>query len=792
MTTSTWKRISSRLRGFGAYLHPALHAASLTIFAFAGVVGAVAFLVLVPQGREILLEFDHKTLLGAGDEAFALPQLAALVISVVALGAAAWYTSRLVLDVSFDRGVTPSPQATRFASWLSIWWPRVLGGVAVLPIAFAYAWTLGQKPPPDGFLDKWLPVVWLLGAQWAMGEIVLNRARLGKGVLRSWVLWTLISLFLVADQQLWHKFLFDFTPIGLRVAWLAAGALVMLLIMMFSRSAQLVRVALMLYAAAALAFLIFAQPDFAVAAVLLLAGNGLLLFIVRRREGFHAGPTSAQLDARTSKRLQGKSWFAVVISLMLSFLLTLLFIWDPTRFGGVLGAPAIVALALASWVIFGSFVVVLFPRSRGWPALTLLPLIVFVLAGPFNDNHAIRGHQILETDERPTPTQHFTDWVRADPLRSAGDVYVVAAAGGGLRAAYWAAAILSELDDASCGRFGRRAFALSGVSGGSLGAAVFVAMLADRGASVRCGPDGRTAEDQQLRPRVSRVLNGDFLSPALASMLFPDGIQRFVPYPYLSRDRAWALETSWEKAWTRAFGNTRFSQPFLALHAGDARLPSLVLNSTVVEDGKRIVASNLKFHPLAGLDLFEDMPTADMALSTAVHNSARFTYVSPAGSLYKGGYLFGRVVDGGYFENSGAASLRELIATLAPDQQSRIHSIILTNDATDIRWCNRARPGLIPRIEPALSELSAPLEALLDTREARGSLSELELIRMMGAGPPECSRRISEFALGDAPSDVAAGIPVLQSPLGWFLSGESQHHIEAIAAAYARAQPLGK
>jgi hypothetical protein len=81
---------------------------------------------------------------------------------------------------------------------------------------------------------------------------------------------------------------------------------------------------------------------------------------------------------------------------------------------------------------------------------------------------------------------------------------------------------------------------------------------------------------------------------------------------------------------------------------------------------------------------------------------------------------------------------------------------------------------------------------LLDTREARGSLSELELIRMMGAGPPECSSRISEFALGDAPDEVAAGIPVLQTPLGWFLSGESQEHIEAIAAAYARAQPLGK
>ena len=46
-----------------------------------------------------------------------------------------------------------------------------------------------------------------------------------------------------------------------------------------------------------------------------------------------------------------------------------------------------------------------------------------------------------------------------------------------------------------------------------------------------------------------------------------------------------------------------------------------------------------------------------MRASTAAHNSARFTYVSPAGDL---GNKNGSVIDGGYFENYGALSALEL------------------------------------------------------------------------------------------------------------------------------------
>jgi len=44
--------------------------------------------------------------------------------------------------------------------------------------------------------------------------------------------------------------------------------------------------------------------------------------------------------------------------------------------------------------------------------------------------------------------------------------------------------------------------------------------------------------------------------------------------------------------------------------------------------------------------------------------SARFTYVSPAGTLVKDGEVHGRVVDGGYFENSEATTTLEVLLTI--------------------------------------------------------------------------------------------------------------------------------
>ena len=65
-------------------------------------------------------------------------------------------------------------------------------------------------------------------------------------------------------------------------------------------------------------------------------------------------------------------------------------------------------------------------------------------------------------------------------------MFLVTAKGGGIRAAYWTAALLTALQDANP-EFADHVFAVSGVSGGSVGAGVFAGLLAQsrRGFSSR-------------------------------------------------------------------------------------------------------------------------------------------------------------------------------------------------------------------------------------------------------------------------------------------------------------------
>jgi hypothetical protein len=407
------------------------------------------------------------------------------------------------------------------------------------------------------------------------------------------------------------------------------------------------------------------------------------------------------------------------------------------------GAAAIGLLAVASVQPFGSLLDYLGNRYK-------LPTLSFVLLWAvwiawLHDNHLVRlsadmaSHAVPAADRppalpNPEPAAHFERWVA--PLRKADDgpvpVFVVAAEGGGIRAAYWTAQVLGELQDRACAEglnFARHLFAISGVSGGSLGAATFAALLAERleGGSACAG-----ATD--YRARAERILAADFLAPTLAVMLFSDTFQMFLPLGI--DDRAVTLEAAWERAWRLEAGNNRLAAPFLDLWAGLRRLevPALFLNSTVVETGQRLIAAPLDVSEPAfseALDATEVLGR-DLPLSTAIHNSARFTYISPAGTVRRldqpDHWL--RLVDGGYFENSGAVTAAEivrLIEAAARALQIAVAPIVLhiSNDPEVFG------PGERSGRRVLISQARAPIEALFNTRPARGAQAREALSRQV-------------------------------------------------------------
>lgn len=440
------------------------------------------------------------------------------------------------------------------------------------------------------------------------------------------------------------------------------------------------------------------------------------------------------------------SWPMLGFTLAVAVGLFVFFAVSPERFAPAVGSTPILLLAAAGWIAFGSAADLFGMRTR-FPVFTTLLILAFVFSF-WNDNHAVRvldNAQTQEWESRPQVKHALQEWQKRQQMRllpRSDDKYplfIVAAEGGGIRAAYWAATVLGTIQDRHpC--FADQLFALSGVSGGSLGSAVFTALLADqryRSPNFRCGD----RDAPPLTGKAQKILGEDFLAPAIAATLYPDLFQRVWPAAIPHFDRARALELSWEQAWRRNAGNDRFAQAFdnLWRDQPDHWLPALFLNSTWVETGKRLIVSNLRLTP----EDFSDVEDAQrffgkhaLPLSAAVHLSARFTYVSPAGTLAKDGKVYGRAVDGGYFENSGATTTLEILKTIAQLRVGR-------NGKPDPFWSN-VEPVVIhisnEPVDPAYldmqlatkekdkgskptaccNEVWSPVRTLLAARTARG------------------------------------------------------------------------
>jgi hypothetical protein len=491
-----------------------------------------------------------------------------------------------------------------------------------------------------------------------------------------------------------------------------------------------------------------------------LLGVLFLLFVILRHQWL-VRTRRPQLSAFDLTKVPAGTRRVLAISMLVSLSIFAFMVLDPLDAGVLLGAVPILTIAAANTVFFGSIVVFL-ARAYGVP----IEFVAFACAAVFsfwNDNHDVRlvpanAGQIT----RPPLTDVFSEWIKDLPPAGSGNkpvpVFMVAAEGGGLRASYWTAAVLNRLNRDHEG-FARHLFAISSVSGSSYGAAVYAGMQADE-----IPPEARAGV-------VRKIFGGGFLAPTLASLVTGDFAQWFFPWPITFFDRSQAMESAFAAAYFDPGYSARISGPFLDLRpAGSQTVPVLFLNGTSVDTGRRIVASPVLWSPLdpttSGPDLADlhMMLRSDVPVATAVHNTARFPYISAAGRLRAAsGADRGHIVDGGYFENTGADTMRDVISVLRTmPASSGIRFIVLVLRNTPVR------ERLAPENEAAwrpiqqLGELFAPLRALLRTREARGE-NALRRLGLLVAG-----ENVIEFAVCPDPSQAQRA----EAPLGWELSME--------------------
>ncbi|MBO0952157.1 hypothetical protein [Fibrella forsythiae] len=385
----------------------------------------------------------------------------------------------------------------------------------------------------------------------------------------------------------------------------------------------------------------------------------------------------------------------VLVILMLLFL--------PSATGLILskgiGLYAIVMIWLTGLAYMGTLLYQ-FNQLPKYPVLVGLLLAVLAFSR-FNDNSDIRQSPVKlnaktgepdTTARRPSVEAYYTHWLKtrhAFTDTSTLPVVVIATAGGGIRAAAWTTESLIALNKQIPG-FDHHVLAISGVSGGGVGAATYVAVLGGQATvpvsqSLTSFPDSITAH-------LRSVVTEDLVSPAVASMLFRGGIHNFIPFPLHAIDRNRWLEDAWEQ---RLLTSTnipndgvrgQLTESFLSLWPDSTtlttdslNLPALLLNGAVAETGQKIVMSNLDlgntsdrqnpFYDVA--DLFASTGH-DVPYKTATFLCARFPFVTSGGKakgvlpnittdVRQTSY---HIIDGGYAENTGIVTAVQLIKKL--------------------------------------------------------------------------------------------------------------------------------
>lgn len=565
--------------------------------------------------------------------------------------------------------------------------------------------------------------------------------------------------------------------------------------------------------------------------VLLLVTAGLFVFVVQRRRWLARLPrgsalarwlaldSRAQAIAELSRedRLSGVSRSLILLILVAQWsVLAGLMTW-PEATARALGAPALVLLALGSWIVFGAVFLTYLPKVYLRVPLTALPLLLFVLAAPFNDNHIVADPQASAPGVNP-PRPGADAWLQ-QWLRTAGTerpLVLVAVAGGASRAAYWGSASLARLQalgEQQGVNFADHVFAISGTSGGALAAATFVTALDARRAAAqpeRCSPWALT-----------RAFTGlDHLATPLGLMLYPDLLQRFIPSAFPSLDRSRGLEDVWERDWARVLqrqcapkvpGANPWREPFGALPAragAKGWLPLLSLNTAALGRGQRVYQAHYRLYNGDGLDLFDpslDLEVDHLSLAQAVHNSARFPYISPAGAVkFKtphgdsehddDGEVWDRLGDGGYVEASATLALVDLLKELEATgmlrdckpgddcsqvlDRRRLRLLLLVNAPARTRdWlCRDAPRGAdIAPVDAqrrqarsmALPELVAPPAGILASNSARGQDATVELIKKVGGCGQVAELRLPKFKTERDPS------------MNWMLNPASRARIDA-------------
>ena len=493
-----------------------------------------------------------------------------------------------------------------------------------------------------------------------------------------------------------------------------------------------------------------------------------------------------------------------------------------------------VPIILGGWLPFLSYLSAVGRQIRV-PLIVLLWAAILGLVFAFGDNHSVRVIAAADTNASPTGTElplkgAVRLWMAENhcspngddesPVKNCPRPIIIAAAGGASRAAFFMATTIGyfmrEADKHGLdgNQVRNRLFAISGVSGGSVGAVMVTAALNAKNDTTKTNHPCVTGQAElwwgksisDWRDCFEALTSDDFLTANFFGFAFND----MLPLPFW-RDRASVLEDSWSNRFRTIVTNPDKSTlcqqgldcPFLSLQPRSGHwIPLLVLNGTSEATGSRIVTTALaptyaphssiangitkgadklwssgicptavrpppcplfleasRFHYLLNANVPpQARHTDDVRLSTAAHNSARFPLISPPGVIRNSKQQFvDRILDGGYFENYGTLSAKELaLAVHAAQPQLAPVVVTISNDPNDfldseddsnpeskggqqedLYGKQKLMRSMVGGRE-FFTDVTAPLGTVANTRTAHGILSVGQLQTTLHEAIPAC------------------------------------------------------
>ena len=505
--------------------------------------------------------------------------------------------------------------------------------------------------------------------------------------------------------------------------------------------------------------------------------------------------------------------------------------------GSIAGMLSAIALLIQDRPVAEVFRAVRLQRSPLVTMLTLTLIMVSLFGGQSSIHDVDRGApSSSEADDRQTMAAAFASWLASpEPCEvQVGDhqvrpMLLIAAEGGGIRAAYWTVRGLQAIDDKTCGE--RSTLFSTGASGGSVGLTVA------RFSGTPDRPNTAGAVDavkQMAAPQIlSRAADGTFVRDVVYGATGVPVQHYAEPDPFSWKDRARLIEDGWadaQGAGAEDWGDRDFLTPSDQLSPTTGEL---ILNSSEVKDACRVWVSQVSpgapvtdtstpsFDPeltcdkspgpgARTIDLFSAYgpfvpgATAESCLgrirsATAALLTARFPYVTPSAVLGpcpevavqdgKATPYWPRtqLVDGGYIENSGLATITDL----SDDWLS-----LVRNHNAEALAAGSTEPLVVPIVvfltngdrrvvQPAIdssptSELTVPLVTFLRGKSSLGgndallerARASVELAAFCPATDGACTDLQNHF-----PSRVVVVDRVTQpeigAPLGWVMSAAS-------------------